>query len=201
MLKSKGISGNQYSSDDFQEWEVRTATIVIRTFIRNTSYFTQEDENDLLQECLTHWFFKRHKFDETKGVKKETYMSRVINNRLMDLVREKDTAKREIHNNLGSLNKLINEDEDSSELIEFIDKDGLTQIDLDRFELTEFELQIEKVYEKLEPKQIQICEYLKEGYSKVEIAEILKIPRTTLQDEYKRIEKHFMRNGLKSYLK
>ena len=50
-------------------------------------------------------------------------------------------------------------------------------------------------------RQKQICRYLSEGMSQVKVGETMKIPRTTLQEEVKRIREVFCKEGLEEYLR
>ena len=203
MFKNKGISKNQNYSDDFQDWEIAIITKLIRTFQLEWDCLKGEEEfEDLRQECFIHWLHNRDKYDNSKGANQRTFMSKVIKNKLMDIVREKTrTDKRKIHTNLGSLSTPLSKDDDSSELIEIIEQDGFVQKDVNIHNLIEFNVQYSQVVKKLSPKQKKICDLALLDYTKFDIARLLEIPRTTLNDEFKRIEKIFTREGLKDFLK
>ncbi|MFH1513971.1 MAG: hypothetical protein ABIG42_00780, partial [bacterium] len=80
-------------------------------------------------------------------------MSRIIENKLMDIVREMDTDKRKANTNSLSLNTPLNKDEDTRELIELIEQDGLVHKNLDIQHLIEYKDFVSKIYIKLNPKQ------------------------------------------------
>ncbi len=50
-------------------------------------------------------------------------------------------------------------------------------------------------------RQKQLCRYLSEGMSHVKAGEKMGIPRTTLQEEVKRIREAFRKEGLEEYLR
>jgi hypothetical protein len=50
---------NQNYAGLFENWEIGVATKVIREFKAQWKWLQRIDEEDLLQECLTHWLFRR----------------------------------------------------------------------------------------------------------------------------------------------
>ena len=73
----------------FENWEIAVAKKLVDQFKRKWKCFSKDDFDDLLQECLSHWYFVRKKYEVSKGASKSTYMSNVIKNKLMDMVAER----------------------------------------------------------------------------------------------------------------
>ena len=180
----------------FQDWEIGVATKIVREFIGNWKFLKTQDEEDLLQECLTHWLYNKHKFDSGKGVYATEFMARIIRNRLMDLVREQDSDKRRVAHNSDSLNQPLSDDEDSLSLLDVLASDS----DF-RFH-AELKISIEQSYSQLTETQQELCRYLSEGKSSLqELSESLGIGRSTIYREIERIRKVFEQEGLKDFLK
>ena len=60
-----------------------------------------------MQECLTHWYFNRHQHDKLKPAACKTYMSRVIENKVMDIIERKRSQKRKASFESLSLDDLL----------------------------------------------------------------------------------------------
>jgi len=150
-----------------------------------------------LQECLTHWYFKRNQYDPSGPAKCKTYMSQVIENKLMDIVKLKERQKRKTIYQSISLDELlshINEEECSDHEIPDDEsfKETLT---------SDINLILIKALEKLSRRQQELCRLLQEeGLNITQVSEKLKIPRATLFDEILRIREVFRNEGLKDYL-
>ena len=77
----------------FQAWELAIATKLVREF-RATSHALQREEiDDLLQEVLLHWYYARGSHDPQGKASIRTYMTRVVRNKLIDLLRERESDK------------------------------------------------------------------------------------------------------------
>ena len=73
----------------------------------------KEGFDDLLQECLTHWFLARGEYEPTREASKQTFMGRVIRHKLTDLVRERETDKRKATYLTVSLDEPLGDDEET----------------------------------------------------------------------------------------
>lgn len=161
-----------------------------------------EDFDDLLQECLTHWFFTKDDYDPGREASQKTFMGRIIRNKLTDLVREREADKRKIAHLAVSLDEPLGDDEDSPALIDQIDGDTVTQAPHNHFLEIQLKIDLSKSLQKLTPQQKSLCNLLGEkGLSVKEASDYLKTPRSTIYDEIKRIRTIFMKEGLEDYLK
>jgi RNA polymerase sigma factor (sigma-70 family) len=178
--------------DSFAEWEIAIAKQVVSRFLAKYSWFKGMDFDDLLQECLIHWFLNRAKFQRDKGASTRTFMAKVLNNRLQMIVREQLTDRRKAFHFAESLEKLQSEDE-------------TTQLEISPTYENSFEqslcLDVEFVLKTLTPRQRQICVLLEQDYPVKKIAEMLGKPRSTIRDEIKRIREAFSRKDLESYFR
>ncbi len=186
----------------FQNWEIAVAKKLVSEFQHEWDCLRREDFDDLLQECLTHWFFAKGDYDPTREASQRTFMGRVIRNKLTDLVRERKSDKRKIADFTDSLDKPLGDDEDSLALIDKIDGQTISYNAPDPFFEIQLKIDLSKVLQKLTPKQKELCRLLgEEGLTVKEASEYLKTPRSTIYDELKRIRPIFMKEGLEDYLK
>jgi RNA polymerase sigma factor (sigma-70 family) len=178
----------------FQSWEIGVATKIVREFIGNWKFLSTQDEEDLLQECLTHWFYNREKFDASKGVYATEFMARIVRNKLMDLVREQNADKRKVAHNSDSLNQPLSNDEESFSLLDVLASDSDFRIQ------AELKISIEQTYSQLTETQQELYRCLSEGKSSLqELSESLGIGRSTIYREIDRIRKVFEQEGLKDF--
>jgi len=124
-------------------------------------------------------------------------MSRVIENNLMDIVKQNQRQKRKPFFQSLSLDQLmshINEEECFDHAI--ADDESFKSIfksDIDRI--------LFSALEKLSRRQQELCRLIKdEGLNLNEVSKKLNIPRATLYDEVLRIRDVFKKQGLKDYL-
>ena len=181
--------GSQYG-DLFEEWELAVARNSVAHFKAKYPWLCFPDFDDLLQECLTHWYFTRGSFQQGKGASIKTYMSKVVKIRLQAILREQISYKRRFNHLARSL------DEPLSESVE-----TLADLVPDDRESANVALQIDvqSALQELTPLQQSICRLLSEGYPVKRIAEIIGRPRTTVRDHIKRIKEVFIKRGLKNY--
>lgn len=181
----------------FSDWEIAVAKKLVNGFRERWPCLQQEDFEDLLQECLTHWFFVKDVHDPAREASAQTFMGRVVRNKLTDLVRERQADKRKMTHLAASLDESLGNDEDSSPLQD-------TVADRHQSPVLQIELKIDlsTVNQKLNPKQRKLCHLLGEdGLNIKEASECLKAPRSTIYDELKRIRNIFMKEELEDYLK
>jgi len=153
-----------------------------------------------MQECLVHWLSVRGDIDPSRATTRTAFMARVVHNKLMDLVRERESDKRKAGYDSISLDEPLGEQEDSSRVLDLIDQahgEGA-----DRIVADDARLDLEKAFARLTPRQRQLCQLLgEEGLNVQEASRRLGLPRATLYDELKRIRKVFAELGLEDYLK
>lgn len=186
---------NQRYHGLFENWEIGVATKVVREFKAQWKCLQWVDEEDLLQECLSHWIFSKDKFDPEAGAKRNTFMARVVSHKLMDIVRKQSSDKRKVAHHSSSIDQpLNNDDKNSSSLLDVLasDVDFESQIEL-RFAL-------ERALSLLTSPQKELCELLQEGHVRIEdLATAMGVERTTIYREIRRIRKIFEDEGLKDF--
>ena len=182
----------------FENWEIAVAKKLVDQFKRKWKCFSKDDFDDLLQECLSHWYFVRKKYEVSKGASKSTYMSNVIKNKLMDMVAERMAEKRKTDQMSVSLDAPISEDDETAIIDKIADKltEDLTEV----FRVIGLKHDLASALEKLTPQQKELCRLLEEGVSIKEAGQKLNIHRSTVYEEMKRIAEVFEGDGLKNYL-
>jgi len=181
----------------FEDWEIAIAKNLVNEFQKTRPCLQREGFEDLLQECLTHWFFVRTGYESGREASQQTYMGRVLRNKLTDIVREQEADKRKISHLAVSLDGPLGDHDDSDALEDSIaDKQPAPYLQI------ELKIDLNKVLEKLSGKQQKLCHLLgPSGLSIKEASEHLNTPRTTIYDEIERIRKIFVKEGLEEYLK
>lgn len=186
----------------FQDWEIAVAKKLVNEFQGKWTCLEREDFDDLLQECLTHWFFAKDDYDPAREASQKTFMGRIIRNKLTDLVRQRESDKRKVAHLTVSLDKPLGENEDSPTLIDKIENGTVTDASPNPFLEIQLKIDLSKALQKLTPQQKELCRLLGEkGLTVKEVSQYLKTPRSTLYDELKRIRTIFMKEGLEDYLK
>jgi RNA polymerase sigma-70 factor (ECF subfamily) len=169
---------------------------LIRHFQSKFTVLECEGFEDLLQECLTHWFFKRDQFDPLKPAAYKTYMAKVIVNKLQDIAESQGRQKRKALYKSVSIDELLGDDEDlSAGFLSVEDENFDKALKSDACDV------LLKALEKLSRRQQELCRLIREeGLSLNQAGSKLNIPRATVYDEILRIREVFRREGLKDYL-
>jgi len=174
---------------------------LIRYFQSKSSVLEREGFEDLFQECLMHWIFKRGQYDPTrpsqhdpaKTASEKTYMTKVVMNKLNEIRQAQERQKRKALSTSIPLDDLFfDDDEDSCLAVE--DKNFDKTLKSDKKEI------VLKALEKLSNRQQEICRSIMDGCSLNETGRKLNIPRATLYDEVLRIREVFRKEGLNDYL-
>ncbi len=165
-------------------------------FLSKYSILKLEDKEDLIHESLTHWYFQRDQYDPSKNVAMKTFMSRVVENKLMDIIDQKSRHKRKISQMSIPIESLMVDEED--ELAVFLATQDTNFEYVLKSDISEV---IKRAIEKLSHRQREMCRLVKdEGMSMKQVSVHLNIPRATLFDETLRIRKIFREEGLSDYL-
>ncbi len=175
--------------DLFTDLEIAVTKQVISQFRASHSWLKVMDFEDLLQECLIHWFLQRSKFNPSRGTSFRTYMAKVVSNRLQEILREQLTDRRKVFHLAESLDPPREGGNNPWE--PKADKKNSLDISL--------RLDIEFVLRTLTPLQREICLLLGQDYPVKQIAEILGRPRSTIRYEIQRIRKVFSQRDLANY--
>ena len=105
----------------FEGWELGVAKKLISEFRSRWRSLQHDEFDDLMQECLVHWISVRGEFDPSRETTRTAFMARVLRNKLMDLVRERESDKRKANYESISLDEPIGDEEDSSSLLDIVD--------------------------------------------------------------------------------
>ena len=193
--------------EGWEAWEVPLAKNLVNKF-KNEPYVSKEGVvcdwrlllrhesfGDLMHEVLTHWSLVRGAFDASRGASKKTYMWRVVENKLLHIVEKLMSNKRRASAEAVSLDEHISEDEDSPTYADQLpaDENYVNNLHL--------KIDVDEAVKKLPHKREKMCRLKKKGFTNKEIAEALRIPETTIRDEFKRIGVIFREKGLHNYLK
>ena len=179
-----------FYGDLFRDWEIAIAKSQVRKFQERYPWLKGLDFDDLLQECLFHWYLHRGSYREEKGASIKTYMAKVLSNQLQLILREQQADKRKAFHEAMSLDESVGENETP-----FGDMLANPESPTDYA----IRLDVEAVLELLTPLQKEICQLLAQEYPVKRVAEMLRKPRTTVRDEIKRIREIFSQRGLKDY--
>ena len=128
------------------------------------------------------------------------YMSRVVRNKLTDMLREQGATKRGGDLDTVSLDAAVGDDDDSPTFADLIDVATSGAASEAAIEDRDARIDIARAMRNLTPRQRRLCALLgEEGLSIKEAAARLRIPRGTLYEEIKRIRKVFADHGLGDY--
>ncbi len=186
----------------FQPWEIAIATKLVREFRATAPAFQHDEIDDLLQEVLLHWYHARGSHDPRGKASVRTYMARVVRNKLIDLLRERESDK-QIVNILTVPTEFPHEGEPGGTADEA--EPDLPEPD-DTREHRDAEqslhLDLARALARLTPHQRELCRLLLEqDLTMVEASQRLGVPRGTLYGELKHIRAIFKALGLEAYLR
>ena len=185
----------------FQSWEIAVAKRLVHEFQKAWTCLGREDFDDLLQECLIHWYQARSEYNRSRGASRQTFMGRVVRNKLKDIVRECETDKRKVASLTVSLDDPVRNGEDERTWLEKLDYGSTEIVPPDPFDQVLLKADLSKAIRRLTPQQTKLCRLIGEdGLTVTEASECLKTPRSTIYDEIERIRAIFEKEGLKDYL-
>jgi RNA polymerase sigma-70 factor (ECF subfamily) len=186
------------SDNHFEPWEEQTARAAVRSF--NTTHaggIRGWDEDDLVQECLLQWWLRRDRYDSAMGASRRTFMNRVCENRLFDLVREAGADKRG-----GRRNDLSLEwESDGGWSLEEVIPDPRPADPESEAALAALRDQIRALRPRLTTRQWALVEDALRDFDIRETSSRLGVPRSTLYDELRRMRALFRDAGLEEFLR
>lgn len=171
---------------------------MIKDAQRDYTCLRHESFDDLLQECLIYWFFVKDQYRPEAGASERTFLNRITRNKLADLARFEGRNKRRVFSMSESLDAMDSDDESigKKERILMVEEQTISKITA-----ADLPDAMARATADLSFRQKQLCRYLSEGMSLVKAGEKMGIPRTTLQEEVKRIREAFRKEGLEEYLR
>lgn len=171
----------------FEKWEIDEIKRLVRIFMYKYPCLRKEQPEDLVQECVIHWFYKGNEYDPSKGIPKKAFLRKVICNKLIDLTRERATDKRRTLYEAYSLDKAAITEENLTTPYQYSKIDS--------------EIDIVKATSKLNPEQKNLFSLIWEKeLSITEISDHLNIPRPTIYDRIKQIRETLRNSCFKDYL-
>ncbi len=196
-MKKGKVSNRLICQYPFEDWEIALAKGVVSDFCGVGKCFHEGDFEDLLQECLIHWWEVRNKYNPHRKASPKTYMRKVLRSKLIDLVRERKASKRKPSYNTCSLDKPLKDGEDSSTFSDQLKESTLPWPSPFHCSDIDIKVDLAKALEKLTPRQRKICQLKMEvrDISNTEISKELQISRSTIYDEIQRIRKLFEKDG------
>jgi hypothetical protein len=78
MDESSPASAGHGASAELEPWEIALAERVVRGFLATRQPFGALAFEDLIQECLTHWWLQRPRYSAERGASRATFMRRVL---------------------------------------------------------------------------------------------------------------------------
>jgi RNA polymerase sigma factor (sigma-70 family) len=193
------------ADEGFEPWELATAEHVVAGFLATHPAPRDIEAEDLLQECLLHWWQQRRLYDPQRGASLPTFMRRVLQAKLIDIARGESAEKRQAFAGAVSLDEPLNRDDDEgggadltlNDILPDKSADWQTEDAADQALLKEC---IDRVVDLLSPRQQQLLEMLRADAAIARISSTLGIPRATLYDELARIKAIFRDEGLEQFL-
>ena len=189
-------------AQELAPWEISLAKQVVYQFLAAHSFPRAITFKDLVQECLLRWWQQRHLYSPERGASQQTYMRAVLEKKLLDIARRDGAEKRRAQTEALSLNREIDdEEEDGTEQGDLVADEYSEWDPASTLEQTEIKEHIDQALSLLSPRQQKLAQALGSGANIAEISRALNIPRPTLYEEIKRIQKVFRDEGLEEFLK
>ena len=187
---------DQFSENDgLPQREVDIINHVVWDFLATRKPHPDLEREDLVQECLFHWWTQRPRYTETRGASIETFLRRVVQAKLIDLEREIKAQKRGSGRQADSLDRPLNlEEPDADALGDTVASNANTEGE------ATLQVSLEVALSRLSPQQKQIIVGLAEQDQMSHISQRLGVPRATLYDDLKRIRRIFQDEGLNQFL-
>jgi len=183
----------------FETWEIAIAKKLVREFKQTWTCLRKEDQDDLMQEVLAHWYFVKAKYDPTKEARASTFMMRVLRAKLQDIVRLLGAKKRKIDHTALSLDQPSQDEEEASILSDEILKEEPTQPE--SASQAELQEKMKALFRKLAPEEKKLCGLIRSGATIKSIARKLGKHRSMIYRDMERLRKLFEAEGLKEFLK
>ena len=179
---------------DLEDWEIGLVVLLVGDILSTRARQPDLEREDLVQECLLHWWEQRGRYDPDRGASQRTFLRRVVEAKLLDIERGVRSQKRGGGQSPDSLDRPVNDEPDSATLAELLPD----STDIEGEAITEVTLGA--ALARLTPAQRKLISGLRVGNSMAELSQKLDVPRATLYDELKRIRQVFCDEGLAPHL-
>lgn len=164
---------------------------------------TENDRQDLEQELMIDLLSRMKHFNPAKG-KKTTFMTRIVERRISNILEARFAQCRDWRKCTASLNDPIpGGDDDSTERIEQVSSDGQMGHHQGRETIeqrqNDIRLDVDRVIAALPEDLQELCEKLQSS-NMAEIAREMGVPRSTLYGKLTKLRDAFREAGLEEYL-
>jgi len=185
-----------YPEGLFQNWEVAIAKKYVRQFRSTCQCLRRDVFEDLVDECLKHWFFMRDTVKPEDEDRRRAYMVQIVKNQLTDIVRSRRSEKRNEFFQAISLDQFLEDNPESPFLAHPFQQSQDKNIDS-----ANLKEKIDNAIKKLSPQQKKVFFALQGGELTItQISVRLKVHRATIHNEINRIREVFENEGLRKYL-
>ena len=188
----------EISYEAFAKWEVELAKGKAKG-LKGRYGITPEDVIDIEQELLLHIHIKRSSTShwKQKNATDRTILSRILDNKIRDLIESAGRQKRKILLVMESLDQPVPA-AGQEELMPLIDQ--LSDKDAEVDPPNGLRLALSSASQHLTDIQRQVLAHLAEGRNVRETALILGMKRTTLNREIRRMRRTLYEKGLRDYV-
>jgi len=180
---------------ELADWEIALVQLLVYDFLSSRTAIPGFEADDLVQECLLHWWSQRQRYNETRGASKKTFMRRVVKARLIDIERTMKAGKRGGGHHPLSLDGPLSREAGEGRTLGDTVPAGETDIEVMSSVIREHLLS------RLTPGQRRLVVGLEAGMGMSEMSKRLQVPRATLYDELERIRRVFRDEGLEEFLR
>jgi RNA polymerase sigma factor (sigma-70 family) len=196
FLFSKGRGSTVEQNDQQDDRELKIVRSITNSLILKVPSLKRERE-DIEQILLMRIPGIRKKYLPGSKASFYTYLYKALNRIAFNILRDRKRHKRVIDIRVVSLSARIGADSELTIADTISDNQSEAAL-LENISLKE---KINIALNKLSPSQYDIALLLGEGLKKTDIARHINKPRTTINDEIKRILKIFRYEGLEEYLR
>ena len=180
---------------ELARWEIALVELLVFDFLSSRTALPGFEADDLMQECLLHWWAQRQHYKETRGASKKTFMRRVVKAKLIDIERTMKAGKRGGGHHPLSLDGPLSHEAGEERTLGDTVPAGETESEVMSSVIRE------GLLSRLSPGQRRLALGLEAGMSMSEISRRLDVPRTTLYDELERIRQVFRDESLEEFLR
>jgi len=182
----------------FAAQELRLVKSIVSKLISKAPFLEKERE-DIEEILLLKLWESKGKYSSDSRASLTSFLYTILKHKAINILRDGTRDKRVIGVFVKSLEEKISHDDERT-IGELINEEVSLTTSEDVLEKLIRQQDLNTAIKKLSPFQQDIAQLLGEGFSKTEIAVRLGKPRTTINDEIKRIQKIFRDEGLEEYI-
>ncbi|RJP60903.1 MAG: sigma-70 family RNA polymerase sigma factor [Candidatus Auribacter fodinae] len=156
--------------------------------------FTTSDKEDLQQELIVHCLRRLDKYDSRRSAK-ETFMDRIIINKLRQLIEQRTAQKRDYKKTV-SLDEFIFQTDKKITLIDILHLKTLKSTRISSKEIFLRKLDLKQLIESLPKQDQQFYFLLQQGYTVAEASQKLHITIAKARTKLKSLRKLLLEQGI-----